>query len=240
MWAIVPLKRLEQAKGRLASVLSAEERRSLMLAMARDVLTALSRSSKLTGILLVSRTAEADALAQSFNTERFAESPSANLSESLIQASDYLIGQFQAAGVMIVPADVPLITPDEIDGILRQHLAEPERGVTVVPDSDNIGTNCLICSPPNCIDYVFDGKSFKPHLDAATAVGITPTIMPSAGFALDIDTPSDLRTLLARQPDSQTVAYLAKSGIDARLANTDNSRATSLVSPLVKPKGDLS
>ncbi len=43
-----------------ASVLSAEERRSLMLAMARDVLTALSRSSKLTGILLVSRTAEAD------------------------------------------------------------------------------------------------------------------------------------------------------------------------------------
>ena len=227
MWAVVPLKRLEQAKVRLANVLSAEERRSLMLAMARDVLTALSRASELRGILLVSRTAEADALAQSFNTERFAESPSANLSESLAQASDYLIGQFQAPGVMIVPADVPLITPDEIDSILRQHQASGSPAVTVVPDNDNIGTNCLMCSPPNCIDYLFDGKSFKPHLEAAAAQGLTPTIMPSAGFGLDIDTPSDLKTLLHRDPASQTAAYLAKSGIAARLADTDNSLTSS-------------
>jgi 2-phospho-L-lactate guanylyltransferase len=227
MWAVVPLKRLEQAKARLASVLSADERRSLMLAMARDVLSALSRSSTLTGILLVSRTAEADALAQSFNTERFAESPSANLSESLVQASDYLIGQFRASGVMIVPADVPLITPAEVDGILHQHHESGTRSVTVVPDDDHIGTNCLICSPPNCISYLFDGKSFKPHLDAASAAGITPTVMPSAGFALDIDTPADLRTLLRRDPASQTAAYLAKSGIARRLADSDHSLTSS-------------
>jgi len=115
MWAVVPLKQLEQAKARLADVLSAQERRALMLAMARDVLTALSRSKRLTGILLVSRTIEADALAQTFGTERFAESPTANLSQALIQASDYLIAQLQATGAMIVPADVPLITPAEID-----------------------------------------------------------------------------------------------------------------------------
>ena len=58
MWAVVPLKQLEQAKARLASVLSTEERRALMLAMARDVLTALGRSSRLNGILIVSRTPE--------------------------------------------------------------------------------------------------------------------------------------------------------------------------------------
>ena len=223
MWAVVPLKQLEQAKARLANVLSAEERRSLMLAMARDVLTALSRASHLTGILLVSRTPEADALAQSFNTERFGESPSADLSESLVQASEYLTRQFAAAGVMIVPADVPLVSPDEIDGILQRHPLDGEPRVSVVPDNDHIGTNCLICSPPNCIDYLFDGKSFKPHLDAAMAAGITPTVMPSAGFALDIDTPGDLRTLLERDPASQTAAYLAKSGIARRLADADNS-----------------
>ena len=102
MWAVVPLKQLEQAKARLADVLSADERRALMLAMARDVLTALSRSRRLTGILIVSRTAEADALAQSFGTERYAESPNANLSQALTQASDYLISRLQAAGAMIV------------------------------------------------------------------------------------------------------------------------------------------
>ncbi len=41
MWAIVPLKSLDDAKKRLATELSAEERRSLMLAMARDVLATL-------------------------------------------------------------------------------------------------------------------------------------------------------------------------------------------------------
>ena len=47
MWAIVPIKTFEMAKQRLANVLSASERKSLMLAMARDVLTALSRSKLL-------------------------------------------------------------------------------------------------------------------------------------------------------------------------------------------------
>ena len=84
MWAVVPLKQLEQAKARLASVLSADERRALMLAMARDVLTALGGSKRLKGILIVSRTPEADALAQAFATERFAEGPGANLSQALV------------------------------------------------------------------------------------------------------------------------------------------------------------
>ena len=60
MWAIVPIKTFERAKQRLANVLTEEERRSLMLAMARDVLTCLSKAKNLTGILIVSRAAEAD------------------------------------------------------------------------------------------------------------------------------------------------------------------------------------
>ncbi len=222
MWAVVPLKQLEQAKARLASVLSADERRALMLAMARDVLTALGRSKQLKGILIVSRTPEADALAQAFGTERFAESPGANLSQALVQASEHLATRLDAGGVMIVPADVPLITPAEIDAILKQH-----DQVTVIPDDENVGTNCLVCSPPNRIGYVFDGSSFKPHVDAAFRQGITPTIMPSAGFALDIDTPDDLRTLLERDPACQTGVYLVKSGIAERLSDADNDSLTS-------------
>lgn len=222
MWAVVPLKQLEKAKARLAKVLSADERRALMLAMARDVLTALSRSKHLTGILIVSRTTEADALAQTFGTERCAESPTANLAQALIQASDYLLSQLHASGAMIVPADVPLITPEEVDAVLAQH-----QQVTVIPDDENLGTNCLICSPPNCIGYVFDGRSFKPHVDAAFAAGITPTILPSAGFALDIDTPDDLKALLEHDSDTQTATYLDKSGIARRLFDADNASLTS-------------
>ena len=72
--------------------------------------------------------------------------------------------------------------------------------------------------PQSDVSLTIDGKSFKPHADAAFANHITPRIMPGSCFALDIDTPSDLQTLLAEQPRSQTAAYLMRSGIAGRLA----------------------
>lgn len=212
MWAIVPIKSLEAAKRRLASVLSPEERRALMLAMARDVLTALARCQSLSGVLIVSRSPEADALAQAFGTERFTESPDADLSEALTQAAEYAAARLQARGVMIVPADVPLVRPEDIDDILAGH-----QHVTIIPDDEHVGTNGLICTPPNCIPLTFDGRSFKPHVDAAFAAGLAPRIVPSQTFALDVDTPDDLQALLAGGPDTQTAIFLRRSGIARRL-----------------------
>jgi len=213
MWAIVPIKTFERAKQRLANVLTEEERRSLMLAMARDVLTCLSKAKNLTGILIVSRAAEADVLASAFSTERFAESPDANLANALTQATDYLLEHFNARGVFIVPADVPGITTEEVDALIAANSS-----VTLLPDAENIGTNGMICSPPNAIEFIFDGKSFKPHADAAFANGLTPRIVPGSCFALDIDTPADLATLLDQQPRCQTAIYLNRSGIGSRLS----------------------
>jgi 2-phospho-L-lactate guanylyltransferase len=220
MWAIVPIKTFDRAKQRLANVLSEEERRALMLAMARDVLTCLSKSAQLSGILIVSRAPEADALAQTFGTERYAESPDANLAGALEQAAQHLIDHFNATGVIIVPADVPGIGVDELDQLLINH-----DQVTILPDTENIGTNGLICSPPLCMPYIFDGKSFKPHVDAAFAKGITPTIVPGTQFALDIDTPNDLITVFNQEPHSQTAMYLQKSGITNRLDNLSTSQS---------------
>jgi 2-phospho-L-lactate guanylyltransferase len=218
MWAIVPIKTFDAAKQRLASVLSPDERRGLMLAMARDVLTALSRSKRLAGVLIVSRTPEADALAQTFGTERFAESPDADLPAALAQATEYLVNRLHATGIMIVPADVPLIAADEIDAVLADHT-----DVTILPDDEHIGTNGLICTPPGRIPLVFDGKSFKPHVEAAFAAGVVPKVVPSSRFALDVDTPADLRALLAREPGSQTGVYLHRAGVAARLAGGDTT-----------------
>ena len=213
MWAIVPIKTFECAKQRLANVLSEEERRSLMLAMARDVLTCLSKTKHLTGILIVSRAAEADVLASAFSTERFAESPDAALADALTQATDYLIEHVNSAGVFIVPADVPGINAVEVDDLIASHTR-----VTLLPDNEKIGTNGMICSPPHAVPFIFDGKSFKPHVEAAFSKGLTPQIIPASCFALDIDTPRDLQTLLDQQPCCQTAIYLNRSGIGSRLA----------------------
>jgi len=218
MWAIVPIKTFDRAKQRLAKVLNEDERRSLMLAMARDVLSCLAKSTQLTGTLIVSRAPEADALAQTFATERYAESPDANLAQALEQAAQHLIAHFDAKGVIIVPADVPGVRVDELDRLLAAN-----EQVTIMPDDEHIGTNGLICSPPLCMPYIFDGKSFKPHVDAAFSQGITPKIVPGTTFALDIDTPDDLLAVCDQEPASQTANYLRKAGI-----TTLNSLVTSL------------
>lgn len=218
MWAIVPVKTFDRAKQRLANVLSEEERRSLMLAMARDVLTCLSNCTQLAGILIVSRAPEAHALAQAFNTERFTESPDTNLAQALEQATHYLVDNFQAPGVIVVPADVPGIVPAELDDILLAH----DR-ITVLPDDENIGTNALVVSPPLLIDYIFDGKSFKPHVDAAFAAGYTPRIVPGSCFALDVDLPADLLAVCQLAPRSQTANYLQRSGLVDRISQVQNS-----------------
>lgn len=217
MWALVPLKSLGSAKQRLSNTLSSAERRDLMLAMVRDVLSALKQAQQLTGVLIVSRTNESIALAQAFSTERFAESEGGNLSDALTEAAAYATNILGARGVMIIPGDIPLLTAAEIDAMLEQH-----EQVTVVPDSDHVGTNCLVCSPANCLTFQFDGRSFTPHLESAVKANLDPKVFESPGFGLDIDTPADLTTLLTRHPGSQTGTFLDKSGIAQRLKGRDN------------------
>jgi len=221
MWALLPLKSLDSAKQRLANTLSSAERRDLMLAMARDVLTALKQSQQLSGVLIVSRTAEAAALAASFSTEQFAENPGGNLSAALTEAATYAKRVLGAQGVMVIPADVPLLSADEIDAMLTQHQQRSTQ-VTVVPDNERVGTNCLVCSPADCMTFIFDGKSFEPHLASAHDQGLQPETFVSPGFALDIDTPADLIALLQRNRTNQTSTFLDKSGIAQRLQGQDN------------------
>lgn len=213
IWAAVPIKSFDVAKKRLSGMLDAGERRDLMLAMATDVLTALSRSKRLGGILIVSRSPEADALAASFGAQRFAESPATNLPGALDEAAHHLASHHDARGIFVVPADVPLIRAEEIDALLHGH-----RTVTLLPDRNRIGTNGLICSPPDAIEFVFDGKSFEPHVRAAVAAGHTPRIVADSGFALDVDTPDDLVRALQFGATTETGRYLAKQGIADRLS----------------------
>lgn len=189
MWALVPLKLLAQAKQRLADKLTPQQRQELVLAMAADVLAALQRSDGIEHILIVSRNAEAQALAQACEAEVFAETEQADLPGALIEAVAYA-GQQGANGVCIIPADAPLIRATDIDLLIATH-----RACTVVPDAQYSGTNALVLSPPDLLQPIFDGRSFRPHLRAAVAAGVAVRVLATPGLALDIDTPADLTAL---------------------------------------------
>ena len=85
LWALVPVKELSQSKQRLARVLDPVEREGLVLAMLRDVLTAIQGVSVFDGVLLVSRSSKARSRARDFGIETFAESVGADHSQAVTE-----------------------------------------------------------------------------------------------------------------------------------------------------------
>ena len=211
IWALVPFKGATGAKRRLEPVLDERERESLVLAMIRDVLEALTHCRALDGILLVSRDTQAFELAEEFGIDVF-EDTAADLSGAVVQSGTYAQHKRAAEGTLFVPGDVPLIRPEDVDAVLDGH----DR-VTLVPDINDIGTNAAASSPPNAFEYLFDGKSFKPHIASARRAGIEPRVVRNTAWGLDVDTVEELAAVAGRAAGTRTGRFLESSGISARL-----------------------
>ena len=214
LWAVLPVKDLQHAKQRLAGVLSASERRALFRAMLEDVLAALAASEGLAGILMVTRDPEARRLAARYGARVLAEQANRGHTAASSLGARTLARE-GAAGMMQVPADVPLITPEDVGALLQAHGRAP--AVTLAPSRDRQGSNAVVCSPADVLPLRFGEDSFIPHLRRARALGIEPHVLERPALALDVDTPADLAAFLATPPRTRTHAYLAQSGIAARL-----------------------
>lgn len=210
VWAILPIKSLDNAKQRLSEILSADERRVLMLNSARDVLAALSRSSRLSGILLVSKDATALALGREYGARPLMVDSDNGHSDAINQAVEFLRKQDVTATVTI-PGDAPLLTARDVDDVCDALKKSPS--LVIVSNSDGTGTNCIGASPPNLIPYQFGCNSFARHVSSANDAGVKPTILNLPRFELDIDTESDVAALMNEQPLTATQKFLVAAEI---------------------------
>ena len=90
--------------------------------------------------------------------------------------------------------------------------------VTITPSRDFQGSNAVLCSPPDALEFRFGDDSFYPHLETARRSGIEPTVVERPRIALDVDTPVDLATFAATPSDTRAWRFLDRAGIVARLA----------------------
>src|SRR5262249_26877183 len=119
--------------------------------------------------------------------------------------------RLRAADMLALPADVPLVRPDDIRPILTAHrnAADPDgRGFTIVPAQDGRGSNAVLCAPAGAVPLAFGNDSFAPHLAAARARGLKPRVLRLPRIALDIDTPDDLALLRAAPARTRAQALL--------------------------------
>ena len=191
-WAVVPVKELDRAKERLSPVLHPERRRALMLAMLEDVLAALAATAGLGGVAVVTVDGAARRLAARYGA-RIIEIGARDGHSGAVAAAARIIAAEGCPGMLTVPGDIPLVTPAEITQLLSAHRSAPS--FTIAPSRDERGSNAIICSPPDAVPLRFGEDSFFPHLRAAAACGIRPTVLRLPGIALDVDTPEDLAAL---------------------------------------------
>ena len=212
VWAVVPIKEVAQAKQRLADAVPAEVKPRLALAMAEDVLSALALVRPLSGILVVSVDPDACELARRYGARLLADGAREGQTSAVAAAAAALAHKGRNA-MLTIPADVPLITAEEVAKIIDAHDREPD--FVIVPAHDGRGSNAVLCAPPQAVRLTFGNDSFAPHVEAAKRAGLEPKIIRVPGIGLDIDNPADLAAFLKIPSRTRTRALLEESGIGA-------------------------
>ena len=172
VWAVVLVKPFRLAKQRLAGVLDAGERSELARVMLEDVLTAVDACERLAGVIVVTADRAAAAVARRHKAIVLMETAAIGMNAAVARVVKYLTGSLDA-GMVVVPADLPHVSPEDIEEMID--LIDHAPAIALVRSSDG-GTNLLACRPSGVIAPSFGPDSFNAHCDAAECQGITPTV----------------------------------------------------------------
>lgn len=211
-WALVPAKAPGRAKTRLAPVLNADESAELSAHMLLDVLDALEAATAVDHIAVLTDADSVAALARGRGHEVLHDPADSEINSALNAAARELAAR-GATTVLIIPGDIPTLRATDLDALLARHPG----GLSLCPAIRDGGTNVLIASPPDAIEFCFGADSAALHLAAAERAGITAARLCLPAFFRDIDVPDDLAWLSHQDHPGHAATFLRHSGISARL-----------------------
>jgi 2-phospho-L-lactate guanylyltransferase len=189
--AVVPVRSLRHGKTRLSPVLANKARQTLLRGVADRVVTAAVNSGLIETVLVVSPDAETLSWAAGMGPAVVAvpqpeHGPGLN---GAIDAGRARALDCDASAVISLFADLPLIVPDDIRGLVARK--EP---VVLGADRRGEGTNALLlrlAGRGSEFTFAFGDGSLAKHLEEARRLGLQAALHDSPGIAFDIDTPDD-------------------------------------------------
>lgn len=189
--AVVPLKALSRAKGRLAGHLPARDRRELVAWMFARVIAACRGASGVDAVLVVAGDDAAADLGRKLAVPVLVERKP-GLAAAMAAADTMTAG---ATASLVVAADLPLAGADDLDAVCRAGRRGP--CVVVAPTRDG-GTAALLRRPAGVIVPAYGPSSATAHLAAAAAAGARGVRLSVPALAFDVDTAEHLRALHPR------------------------------------------
>lgn len=211
VWALIPVKAPDRSKTRLGPLLQPTECAQLSVAMLTDVMRALENAKSIDEIALVTDDQSIAALALQAG-HRVIDDESDDLCVGLNRAAKIVAG-LGAKTIIILPGDIPTITAANIDTLVARHTG----GLSICPAIRDGGTNALLCTPPAAVPFCYGKNSADRHLAAARKKGVSTSRLPVSAFFRDIDLPDDLIWLSNQTSADNTLSFLRRSGINARL-----------------------
>ena len=193
VWGVVVARTGPRAKSRLAGALDSHARQALALDMLDRVLTTVASASWLAGVVTVVDTAAADAVARSHGALTRRDAGDGHMNAA-VSAGLECAARRGAQSALVLPGDVPLVTPDDLSALYAAAGARA-RVVVVGTSRRGGGTNALFLRPWDIIAPAFGPPSIERHLALARAAGAAALRLDDLELSLDIDTPEDLADL---------------------------------------------
>lgn len=196
---VVPIRSLSDGKTRLSPVLDPAARSALTREMLERVVRSALGTFSQAEVMVISP--DQYALAEVGRIDRsirlLLQAPEEpGLNPALEQASE-AVRKSGGSTVLILPADLPLISSADIDNLLRR-----DAPVVIAPDRHGMGTNALMVRLDafgEPFRYQFGEGSYGKHQDEAHRLGVDAVSALSLGTSFDLDTPEDLVELDAMQ-----------------------------------------
>ncbi len=218
VFVIIPVKRLDNAKSRLSSLLTDDERKQFCIKMLEDVLRTVKSTRRIHEVVVVSRDPAVLRIAETFGMAYFKEGKT-GLNEAVSEAIGWCVER-GATSVLVLPADIPLVTPTDLNRMLS--LGE-KASMVIFPSRSGKGTNALLLTPPNASPTFYGPSSFQRHVQEALKRKISLRRLRSPRIALDIDTIEDLKEFVSTNAKKNS-AYelLDKIGVPNKLGIRDS------------------
>ena len=202
-WGLVPIKTRTECKNRLAGKLAAETRLSLVRIMLERVLLALREARTVDRVAIVSP--ERDTAPPDVPVF---DDPGHGLNAALDAARRVLVNR-GATELVVLPADLPLVTAADIDALVE---LGRRTGFAVATDAMGLGTNGLYLSARAPFRFQFGADSRRRHVAEAIRRGLKPELVEARNLEFDLDLPEDLIRLQACADPAYASLLLSADG----------------------------
>lgn len=191
--ALLPVKRLDLAKTRLAERLGADARVRLAERLFAHVLATLEETKRFSRIAVITADASVEARARARGALVFPDPPGAARLGAVVDAGLDALAALGARSAVVVMADLPRLEPSALCAFLDD---AREGEALLAPDREGSGSNLLYLPLPRPFATRFaEPRSGELHEAAARAAGIPLRVHADESLAFDLDLVDDLAAI---------------------------------------------